>query len=195
MKLGSNIKKYRKEKGLTQEKLAYDLGVSAQAVSRWENDITYPDISMLPILADYFETSIDDLMGRMRECPLEERENFFKTSRECSDSVEGQISLYREMLKKYPNDTYIQFGLSNLLYILYKCNANLELEEEIKQLCSRIEQSHKPDMQCGARRTRALLCIQNKDFETAKKLINALPSYRCGREVMMERLIEAMQNC
>ena len=52
MNLGLNIKKYRLLKGMTQEELAEYTGVSSRAVSRWENGITFPDISLLPILAN-----------------------------------------------------------------------------------------------------------------------------------------------
>ena len=51
MKLGFTISKLRKEKGMTQEELAEKVNVSAQAVSKWENDISMPDISVLPVLA------------------------------------------------------------------------------------------------------------------------------------------------
>lgn len=76
--LGTNIKEYRLKKGYTQEQLAYELGVSAQTVSRWENGTTYPDIVMLPIIAELFETSIDNLMGYAKECSVREREDFFQ---------------------------------------------------------------------------------------------------------------------
>lgn len=74
--LGTNIKEYRLKKGYTQEQLAYELGVSSQTVSRWENGMTYPDIVMLPIIAELFDTSIDNLMGYAKECPTKEREDF-----------------------------------------------------------------------------------------------------------------------
>ena len=61
--LGINIKEYRLKRGYTQEQLAYELGVSSQTVSRWENGTTYPDIVMLPVMADFFNISIDKLMG------------------------------------------------------------------------------------------------------------------------------------
>ena len=57
MNLGLNIKKYRLLKGMTQEELAEYTGVSSRAVSRWENGITYPDISLLPLLANIFEVA------------------------------------------------------------------------------------------------------------------------------------------
>lgn len=51
--LGENIRSLRIASGITQEQLGYELGVSAQAVSRWENGATYPDITMLPMIADF----------------------------------------------------------------------------------------------------------------------------------------------
>ena len=51
---GDNLKKLRNSKGLTQEQVAELLNVSKQSISRWENNITYPDISFLPILASFY---------------------------------------------------------------------------------------------------------------------------------------------
>ncbi len=62
--LGKRISAHRKQLGLTQDQLAEKLGVTAQAVSKWENDQSCPDISMLPKLAEIFGTSIDELLGR-----------------------------------------------------------------------------------------------------------------------------------
>ena len=61
--IGSNIKKYRKQRKITQEQLAEVLGVSDQAVSRWENGSTYPDIELLPTIALYFGVTLDEMMG------------------------------------------------------------------------------------------------------------------------------------
>lgn len=62
-KLARNISIYRKERGLTQEELAQILGLSFQAVSKWENAHTMPDISLLPQLSRTLEVSIDKLLG------------------------------------------------------------------------------------------------------------------------------------
>ena len=61
--LGKRITRHRKRLGMTQDKLAEQLGVTAQAVSKWENDQSCPDISMLPKLAELFGISIDSLLG------------------------------------------------------------------------------------------------------------------------------------
>ena len=60
--IGNRITKYRKEKGLTQEALAEKLGVSSQAVSKWENDASCPDISLLPQLCKELGVTTDELL-------------------------------------------------------------------------------------------------------------------------------------
>lgn len=60
--LGKRISELRRSRNLTQDALAEELGITAQAVSKWENDISCPDIMMLPQLADYFSVSIDELL-------------------------------------------------------------------------------------------------------------------------------------
>jgi len=59
--IGENIKKLRNEKQITQEQLAEHLSISYQAVSKWENNVTTPDIFLLPAIAEYFEVPIDEL--------------------------------------------------------------------------------------------------------------------------------------
>lgn len=63
MKFAEIFKSLRKDKELTQEQLAEVLGVSPQIVSRWENGVSQPSLELLPIIAAYFETSVDTLLG------------------------------------------------------------------------------------------------------------------------------------
>ena len=77
MTIGKKIMSLRKEAGLTQEQLAEKLGISPQAVSKWENGISCPDISILPMLASLFHVTVDDLLGVERPAEpvqIEERE-------------------------------------------------------------------------------------------------------------------------
>lgn len=64
MNFGKNIYELRKKKNVTQDEMAAELGVTAAAVSKWENNYTLPDILMLDALADYFQTTTDELLGR-----------------------------------------------------------------------------------------------------------------------------------
>lgn len=65
--LGKRIVSHRKRLGLTQDQLAERLGITAQAVSKWEHDLSCPDITMLPLLAQIFGTTTDALLGMERE--------------------------------------------------------------------------------------------------------------------------------
>ena len=65
--IGKNIHALRKQQGLTQEELADSVKVSFQAVSKWENGNSLPDISVLPLLANVLHCSIDQLMGYAAE--------------------------------------------------------------------------------------------------------------------------------
>ena len=67
MNIGHNILELRKQKNITQEDLAAELGVTATAISKWENNYTLPDILMLCALADYFDVTTDELLGRNRK--------------------------------------------------------------------------------------------------------------------------------
>ncbi len=64
MTIGNIIASYRKKLGITQEALAQQLDVTNQAVSKWESDLSCPDVTLLPRLADIFDISIDELFGR-----------------------------------------------------------------------------------------------------------------------------------
>lgn len=70
--LGKQIITHRKRLGLTQEQLANQLGVSNQAVSKWETDQSCPDIQLLPKLADLFGLTLDALFGREQPAPVVE---------------------------------------------------------------------------------------------------------------------------
>lgn len=76
---GQRFSRLRKNLGFKQEDIAEKVNISAQAVSKWENDLSAPDISTLPILADILNVSLDELLGREVEqtkiVPEEERKD------------------------------------------------------------------------------------------------------------------------
>ena len=67
MSIGKNIAKYRKAKGLTQEELGAKLGVTNQAVSKWESEVSMPDVMLLPEIANALNITLDDLYGIVKE--------------------------------------------------------------------------------------------------------------------------------
>ena len=61
--IGEKLKKLRRNRDLTQEEVATHIGISYQAISKWERGDGYPDITMLPALANNFGVSVDELIG------------------------------------------------------------------------------------------------------------------------------------
>ncbi len=116
MEIGKVIKQARLNKKITQEQLAEALGVTTQAVSKWETDCSYPDITLLPSIANFLDISADELLG----IKLEERKKYIddviKKNNELISSryLDDSLNLMKEALKKYPND-------ERLLNALTKC--------------------------------------------------------------------------
>ena len=67
MSIGKNIAKYRKAKGLTQEELGAKLGVTNQAVSKWESEVSFPDVMLLPEITKVLGITLDDLYANKKQ--------------------------------------------------------------------------------------------------------------------------------
>ena len=104
MTIGTNIKRLRGNKGVTQEQLGEALGVSGQAVSKWENESALPDILFLPRLAEYFGISIDELMGYKLNA-LTYKEQFVKFMLGNGILQTGEFELKHGQKKSYYLDT------------------------------------------------------------------------------------------
>ena len=87
MELGKKIRQLRFKAGLTQEQLAEKLGIGAQSVSKWENAVAMPDITTLPLLAETFGISIDDLFDLSTEQRLNRIENRMDIENELPQDV------------------------------------------------------------------------------------------------------------
>ena len=134
--VGQNIKRLRTEKGVTQEQLAEAMNVTCAAVSKWERNETYPDITLLQPIAFYFNVTLDELMGYDREKVNQEIENLVAEYRKSNDR---QIMV--KAYKDYPNDYRVMyyyvwsFGIGD-------AEPDLEVarkhKDEIEPICDRI---------------------------------------------------------
>lgn len=113
--IGINIKTLRQEKHIKQETLAENLGVSAQAVSKWETGASEPDISLLPKLATYFGVSIDELFEVPKAERMERIQNMIWNERRISPETFDRTVRYLEsVLKEDPKDAEALTKLSEL---------------------------------------------------------------------------------
>ena len=132
IKLGEKIKALRKQKNISQEVLAQVLGVSFQAVSKWETSVTMPDVALIPAIASFFEVSTDELFDFNR---IEQEQKVMELCWEAadyrwSDPAKSEAML-REALKQFPGNDII---LNNLLYTMQAPERN----EEVVTLCKSI---------------------------------------------------------
>ena len=170
MNIGNKIKELRKLRGITQEQLASTIGVSFQAVSKWENNIALPDITLAPILAAYFGVSMDELF-----------EFHLKDIEAAVDAIVNEAYQYRasypkksrsilkEGLCQYPDNEIL---LNNLLYVL-DCTKNPD--ETIAVAGSLIEQTKQPDIKYDALRFLAYAYKAKGDLKSAEAAIEQIP--------------------
>lgn len=203
LKLGENLKKFRLQRELTQEQLADVLGVSAQAVSRWENGTTYPDITLLPTIVSYFEITLDELMGMENWRSEEQLKELLGQLEENGSKglIYENILLLRDAVKTYPTNYELQFRLVNqLAFCEYKDGRGLSEEEKISfnreaaEIGNRIL-SHCTDGAIINQTTQQLCYIysslgeKEKAIEYAKKL----PNIGCTDTVVLGDLYEGEQ--
>lgn len=129
LKIGKRIQDFRRQKGLTQEQVAAALNISAAAVSKWETDTTYPDITLLNPLARLLGVSVDVLLDFQSQM----------TEEECMKRMEHADALFasrkweegqqycEELLKEFPTDLFLKFRVAST-YMQY---AGASCEEEI----------------------------------------------------------------
>ena len=123
-----NLKQYRKCKGNTQEDLAEHLGISIQAVSKWERNEGFPDITLLPKIAMYYNVSVDDLLGvgkiRMDEKVAEYHAQSDVYQRK--GEFDSDLALWTEAIKEFPNNYDVMNGYMISLYQKNQTCANPE---------------------------------------------------------------------
>ena len=129
LNLGNKIRELRRRDDRTQDNLAEALGITAPAVSRWESGGSYPDIAIIPAIANYFHVSIDELFGYH-----DEREERIKTILESASEIitkQGHsmhrgclsknfldvVNTLRNASEEYPNEPTILLTLARALWM------------------------------------------------------------------------------
>ena len=124
LNINQQIAALRKNKGITQEELAVQFGVTNQTVSKWELAACCPDIQLLPDIADYFNVSIDELFGRT---VIEEHDNIKINSVPWDDdgTLRGVVYIGRKLMKKTEDLSKFEFTLDgDALNVECHCNLN-----------------------------------------------------------------------
>lgn len=172
IRLGEKIRTLRKQKNISQEVLAQYLGVSFQAVSKWENGDNLPDVTMIPAIACFFDVSTDDLFDFNR---LETEQ---KVQQACWDIAEYRYTEpekaeadLRNLLKQYPGNEII---LNNLIYSL---QINKKYAEVIDICKALIESTKYDDCRYDAARILAETYKEIDEYTLCKNAIDLIPEF------------------
>ena len=185
IRLGEKIKSLRKQKNISQEVFANYLGVSFQAISKWENGNTMPDVTMIPAIASFFGVSTDELFDfnvlEMEKQIDEICDEAYKYR--FSDTPKSEAIL-REGLQRFPGNEII---LNNLLYSLYF----QEKIEDTITLCKTLIESTKDDsVKYDACRILAMCYKKNGQNDLIKPSLEVIPEIYFSKLELMASLLD-----
>ena len=175
--IGSKIRELRKKKGITQEGLASVLSVSPQAVSKWESGLTYPDMEMMPVIAGYFEVSMDILFDYdIREMKAKIQKMIDDAGDYFFDDTKKYIEIMKDALQEYPGNEEL------LTALLDAYEYDLRTKGEISHLDEMIELSQKIITEsndfirvCNVKDTQAAAYLKKGEYQKAKSILESLP--------------------
>ncbi len=170
IRIGSKIRQLRKKCGLTQEQLAENIGVSFQAVSKWENDIALPDITLVPVIASYFGVSTDEVLCYDSTEKDREIESLVWESYKLRETdPETGRRILEEGLKKYPENDIL---INNLLYVI---NYSKNPDETIALASKLIDKTNNSEVRYDALRFLAYAYNAKGDSKSAVAALEQVP--------------------
>ena len=179
MNLGNNIKSLRTLKKMTQEELAELLGTTSKSVSRWEQSLTYPDISFLPFIANIFKVTVDELLG----VETIKQDEYIKDLKKQADKYvmnndyESELQLWQEAYKKLPNNEEIKIYLISVMNTINIIKNELKYSTEIIKIAeSVLEKSTNNIIRINATQCLVDLYSQMDNIEMAEHYCKQLPS-------------------
>lgn len=198
MEIGKRIKELRVSKNMTQEDLAFKLGVSTQAVSRWETNITYPDITLLPILANIFDVTVDylldvDMMKKQQEID-DIHDQDMKLFNE--GKIEERLKLIEGAIKKYPNSWSLKGTLMNIYFtISYNLeDYNNEYVDKTINLGNEILDKCTDDDTRYLAIQELVFCYRRKnELDNAKKIVDKLLDMIISKDFLYPDVVKGVE--
>lgn len=182
MKIGEKIRKYRKEQNMTQEQVARLLGVSAPAVNKWENDGSYPDITLLAPLARLLKIDLNELLEFHTELTELEIGQFINELSEnmMEKGFEQSFQDAVEMIRKYPNCNKLILWSAQVLngYLVMKMSDipdNEKYQKQIAKWYEKVAFCEEPELAQSAQMSLAQSLLKEKKYEEAQKLLDRIP--------------------
>lgn len=212
VEIGEKIRELRRRNGKTQEDLAKALGVTCQAISRWEAGGGYPDMEILPSIANYFGVSIDTLFGfqsdrekRINEI-IAKIDSYHIKAQSDGNWVEECLGILREGLIEFPQDERLLIKLADTLseagwrrhhewlyydeegYIRHDYDRHRKNEywTESLKICEKLAESAKDNRIVTKAISILVLLYRNfGEYEKAIAYANRMPELKDSREILL----------
>lgn len=185
--LGGTIRDLRKQRGITQETLADALSVTPQAVSKWESGVSYPDMSMIPMIAGYFEVSLDTLFDfDLRKVRTHIQNLLEQAAVWFYDEPARYGEAVRAALADNPGSEDLLCALlDHYEYILRNFDDTTHLDEMIDIAHQLIASSRDFAKVCDAKDNLAAAYLKKGSYAKAKEILSTLPHAVCLRDDYM----------
>ena len=184
MLLSKNLKQLRIEKGWTQEELATHVGVTGQAVSKWERNECYPDITLLPGLANCFDVTVDELLG-MAEIKGKMWGVYAEAHQLQQDGkYYDAVAIFDEALKTFPGDPGLTMSRVEALLM-----AGEKVDNAIEMFERRIEDNVSDHYRSGVVTVLCFLYRSAGMMEKAEVLARRRPHARDSRELLLPNFL------
>lgn len=195
IRLHETLRTLRREKNITQEELASFLGISAQAVSKWERGDGMPDITLLPRLSRYFDVSVDTLLG-MEDVRVDElMEEYEKEAHRLANQgkTEERLALWEKAYAEYPHHPAVLHGLMYALFAEHP----YDNADRIIELASELLDHPKTDSMFRAAAIQLLTYTYNNKGDTvmAKKYAEMATSLFACREKLLGHVLKGEEGC
>lgn len=196
MKIGAKLTELRKKKGLTQNQLAEMLGISAPAVSKWENDGSYPDITLLCPLARALDTNVDTLLQfeeTLSNKEIEEKMNALLEST-LQEGYEAGEQMLLSLLHTYPSSSALKFNAAVAFdaFRMFFPTADEALHKKWmnrkKELLTGLRSSGTSAYRQQATLQLAFMAINNDELARGEQLLKELPEHSVDTTLAWFRL-------
>lgn len=189
MNMHEIIRNRRRELGLTQEQLAGKLGVSAPAVNKWERAGSYPDITLLPVLARTLGVDLNTLLSFQEDLTDQEIGMFLNTLHEAAraEGFDAAFARAEEKLREFPGNDRLAYSVAVLLEGLL-CGGPEQRQEEIGALYERCRNSADPQVREWAVHALAIRLLKRGELDRAETLLDALSDTHRGKRETLAAL-------
>ena len=194
LSIGSTIQKLRENKGISIYQFANALGISPDVVERWENNSSYPEITMLSPIARLLGTSLDALLMFETEISPDDVTNIYKVCAEKFETgdYDDAISVCENYLDSYPNSLFLKFRIGSLLQeYIQMAESEEQANEVLDKSISLLEAASVIDdleVKQASLYVLSSLYTMKEDYDKAIEVLNQLPKLNVNTNFMLSTI-------